>query len=284
MKLKRIINNDNLQGYSIKNPSSKFKSMYPNKYIFVINSNGNVVIDNVNSIPIIFAMQKIIGYIFTYADSFPDFMNCNSVKYTDVGNTFPSCLDEYFIKNDDKVDLILSCKGNNNEVPLQFIKTIVIRCNSEEFMKNNLKTSILKIANNVLEDNKIDNVEDWLKNIINDAPFNNNEFPYKYGKTISNKKLKEKSKLTKDNIFIEYDLRAKSYEHENNFICELENEFETKDTKITLFNTYNDILSEVRKQLDEKKLKYDVLDANSISVNIKYLRKLDIEFQLNDFI
>lgn len=304
MKLKKIINFDCLQAYSIINPSKKFKLMFPYKYIFITCINGYVNTYNTDKIPIEFAYAPIVGYIFTYEKKLPDFFNSAKVnKYTNLGSTFPSCLDQYFTSSEGdegkEIDLILSCSGRNDEVPIYFKDTLIIRCNSYELIGNaksdikqtskNIKINILKILNLALIDDIDKNTEEWTINIIQNAPLNDNGFPLKYPKLITDSlfkksNIKDMKKINKDLIFIEYDFRAKNYEHENNFIYALEEAFEDMNAKVEIFDTYNGILKNIVEEMDKKRLKYKKVTDHSIETTLKNIRSLDITFQLTDFI
>ena len=291
MKLKKIIDYDSLQAYSIINPSKKFKLMHPFKYIFVVNVNGRTEMLNLNKIPAEFAYVPIIGYVFTYDKKLPDFFkSMKNNKYTNYGSTFPSCLDQYFTSSEGdtkKIDLILSCTGRNKEVPVCFKDSLIIRCNSEELIGDDPKkasANIMNVLNAVLAENEDRNTEEWLQNILQNAPSNDNEFPLRYPKTIDDSLFKRKTKVDKSNVFVEYDFRASSYDEENKIVSALEEGFEDMNSKVEVFNTYNDILPKIKEALDKKGLKYRELTPHSIETTLKNIRSIDVEFQLTDFI
>ena len=302
MKLKKIINFDCLQAYSIIKPSKKFKLMFPYKYIFITCLNGTIKTYNTDKIPTEFAYIPMVGYIFTYEKKLPDFFNSVKInKYTNFGSTFPSCLDQYFTSAEGdggkKIDLILSCSGRNNEVPVYFKDSLIIRCNSKELAEGdvtdlkkaskNIQNNILKILNMALAEDMDKNVEEWVTNVIQNIPLNDNGFPLKYPKMITDslfKKNRNSGKIDKESIFIEYDFRAESYEYENNFISALEEAFEDMNSKVEIFNTYNNILKDVKEELDKRGLKYKQVTDYSIETTLKNIRSLNMTFQLTDFI
>ena len=319
MKVKKILDSDNIQGFKILNPTKKFKKTFPKKYIMSFDVLGKHQILNTNTLPNSITLFTPLGYIFTYADSLPKILKSQNIKYENIGSTFVRCLDTYFIGENEgdseNIDLILACGSKNKIVPPTFTDELIIRCNSDtltgksqdgkslhnetedslkseqnsnnfvEDRKNkikNIKENILKIVSGYLKEKKY-KVEDWVKDIIFNYPINNNGLPVRFPTNISDNNINNFT-LNADDIFIEYDFRAKSYEHENEFISELEDAFESPNEEIQITNTYNNVLDEIKKKLDEKKYKWSKIDDNTIKTKLKYLRDINVEYQLTDFI
>lgn len=295
MKVKKIWDSDNIQGFKIINPTKKFKKIFPKKYIMSFDVFGKHQILNTNTLPNSIACFTPLGYIFTYADNLPKILKTQNVKYENIGSTFVRCLDTYFIGENEgdaeNIDLILACGSKNNVVPPAFTDELIIRCNSDTLTGEsedrtvkvkNIKENILKILRGYMKE-KTYTVEEWTKNVIFNYPVNNNGLPVRFPKNISDDNINS-FKLNADDIFIEYDFRAKSYKHENEFISELEDAFESPDEEIQITNSYNNILNEIKRKLDEKKYKWKEVDENTIKTKLKYLRDIDMEYQLTDFI
>lgn len=307
MKVKKISDTDNIQAYQIINPSKKFKKMFPKKYILSLDIMGRHSVMNVNTLPNKMILFAPIGYIFTYGNKLPN-LSSDKVKYEDIGSTFARCLDSYFIGKDagdsKDIDLILACGSKNKIVPPTLTEEIIIRCNSNDLIKNvknvklnknenengdesegrsvNVKNNIMTIINSYISEVKY-NVEDWIKDVVFSIPLNNNGLPVRYPNEINNKNI-NKFKLNADDVFIEYDFRAKTYEHENEFISNLENAFESPDLEIQITNTYNNILNVIKDKLKEKGYKWKDVGEDTIKTKLKYLRGIDVEYQLTDFI
>ena len=295
MKEKKIWDSDNIQGFKIINPTKKFKKIFPKKYIMSFDMFGKHQILNANTLPNSITFFTPLGYIFTYADNLPKILKTQNVKYENIGSTFVRCLDTYFIgenEGDSKdIDLILACGSKNKVVPPAFTDELIIRCNSDTLTGEsedravkikNIKENVLKILRSYMKE-KTYTVEEWVKNVIFNYPVNNNGLPVRFPKNISDGNINSFT-LNADDMFIEYDFRAKSYKHENEFISELEDAFESPDEEIQITNSYNDILNEIKKKLDEKKYKWKEVDENTIKTKLKYLRSIDMEYQLTDFI
>ena len=135
MKLSKILNIDNLQGYNISNPTKQFKKLFPKKYIISFDIMGTHHVINVNKIPPQICMFPLLGYIFTYDKSLPKFLKNKRVDYTNIGSTFAICLDNYFIGMNEKdgkdVNLVIACGSKDKEVPPAFTEELIIRCNSK---------------------------------------------------------------------------------------------------------------------------------------------------------
>lgn len=319
MKVKKIFDTDNIQGFKISNPSKNFKKMFPKKYILSFDMMGRHEVMNINTLPNTLSFLTPIGYIFTYENSLPKILESKRVAYEDLGSTFARCLDTYFIgdeKNEaEKIDIVLACGTKNKVVPPTLTEEIMIRCNSVSLMSkcggsgggsggtksesnesnesnesklttkdkiDNIRKNVVKIVNSYIKDRKM-NVEEWVKNVIFNYPINNNGLPVRYPSNINDSNINS-FKIDVKDIFVEYDFRAKSYEHENEFISLLEDAFESSDSEIQISNTYNNILDTIKKKLDEKKYSWKEIDENTIKTKLKYLRDIDVEYQLTDFI
>lgn len=292
MNFKKILDGVNIQGYKIVKPNKAFKKLFPKRFIFSLDVMGQHVVFNTNEIPKNFCLYAPIGYVFTYDSRLPQFLISDKLLYQDVGGVFPSCLDEYFTATDKSVDLILSICPRGDIVPACFVNEIVVQCNSAQIMKGDLKNNILSVVENYLkaDDGNSMNAEAWARKVIFNYPMNNNGLPVRYPKTVNDKTLKE-YKIKADQLFVEYDFRASSYDKENEFVIELEDAFEDMNRELTIYENYNGLLKRIRSELDKKKLKYKVLndvgenvDDPPISVKAKYLRELGLTYKMTDFI
>ena len=243
-------------------------------------------------------------------------------KRFDVGNTFTRCLDSYFIGDDvmKNVDVVLTCSPKQGNVPPTFTDELMIRCNSADLVKplgkcgsdkdccknkcsdkdccknkcsdkdccknneqiRNIRKNVTNIVKSYLRGQDY-SVESWVEFIVYNYPMNSNGLPVSYPNHIDSTNIND-TKISAKDLFVEYDFRAKSYEHESNFIGILENAFESLNTNVVITNTYNDILTPVKKALDKKHRKYTSIDDNAIRTKFKYLNDLNIPFQITDFI
>ena len=282
MNFRKILDGVNVQAYKINKPTKTFKKLFPKQYICSVDVLGKHMVFNVDELPRNFALYPPIGYIFTYANSLPACLVSDKLKYKNVGSVCPSCLDDYFTATNDKVDLILSICPKDKIVPAKFVNEIVVQCCSDELLKKGVKDSVMSILKTYLEESNM-NTEQWARKVIFNYPINGNGLPVKYPKKVSDKTLNSITLKDRD-VFIEYDLRAKSYSKEDEVICELENAFEDMEEELTVFDTYNGIMKKIMKELDKKKLKYKVEGEDKIKVKAKHLRKLDLTYQMTDFI
>lgn len=282
MNLHKILDAVNVQGYRINNPTKSFKKLFPKKYVLSLDLMGEHVVFNSDEIPKNFSLYLPIGYIFTYNESLPKFLASDKLKYKNVGGVFPSCLDEYFTGTEDKIDLILSICPRFETVPATFINEIIVQCNSEQIMKGNLRNNVMSIVNNYLKDDELD-VEHWVRKVVFNYPMNSNGLPVSYPRIINDKSFKN-VKLKFSDVFVLYDFRAKSYDKEDKLIVALEDAFEDLNKKIVVCDTYNGMLKKLMKALDEKKLKYKIIDEDRIEVKAKFIHEVNLSFQITDFI
>ena len=282
MNFHKILDGTNVQAYSIHKPTNSFKKLFPKKYICSTDVLGNHIVFNVDELPKNYALYPPMGYIFTYANSLPSCLISDKLKYKNVGSVCPSCLDDYFTGTDDNIDLILSICPKDNVVPAKFVNEIVVQCNSNELLRNGVKPSVLNILKAYLNDNCM-SAEQWARKVIFNYPINSNGLPVRFPKKVSDATLKQSTIKDKD-VFIEYDLRPKSYNKEDEVICELENAFEDLEEEVTVFETYNGTMKKIIKELDKRKLKYTADGEDKIKVKAKYLRKLNLSYQMTDFI
>lgn len=300
MRLKKLLNFDALQAYRIISPSKRIKTMFPKKYILVINMNDKTLFGNIDSIPQQFYFMQLVGYIFTYESSLPDILKSNQYsKYVSYGRTHPVGLDQYFINSESggiTCDLVLSCTATDEIMPIQMVENIIVRCNSKQLvgnekksaqtMSDNIKANIRKIVTNMLKTVAPKTVEEWLLSIIDHAPFNDNNMPYRYPDAITDELFKSKAINFKNTqLSIGYDLRADSYDFESMFIHALELAFEDVKQKVTIYDTYNGLLAKIIEELDKKKIKYDKPNEHSIELKLKdFWEVRNMEFEITDLI
>lgn len=329
MKVKKLLDSDLIQCYSIINPSKKFKKMFPKKYITSLVISNKHVINNTNKLFTDGLLFAPIGYVFTYDTTLPselkDIISSLTYPYENVGSTFACCLDTYFTANNTNtsynIDLILSCSSKNNVVPPTFTENLIIRCNSKELSKNlinninvktitssvnnaefdanlvidddiesmgrgnrikNIKNNIMTIVTNYLNNKKY-NIEDWINDVVYKYPTNNNGLPVRYPNKIDNNNINN-FKVKPNDLFIEYDFRASNYTHENTFITELEDAFERTNTEVQISDTYNGVLKNVIDELQKHNYKWKRINDDTISTKMKYLRDINVNYQLTDFI
>lgn len=300
MKLRKIFNFDAFQAYQIVSPSKRIKTMFPRKYLFIIYFNGRTLFGNTDTIPQQFYYTPIVGYMFTYEKTLPDILKSNQyTTYTYYGRTHPLGLDQYFINSNSNgivCDLVLYCTGANDVMPVQMIENIIIRCNSHQLVGNetkdvdvmakNIKTNIRKIISNMLKAVSPTCVEDWIVSILEHAPLNDNDMPYRFPDIITDNLFKTKTISIKNNqISIGYDLRADNYDFESKFIHAMETAFETLNQKVVIYDTYNGIMKKIIEEFKKKDLKYEKVTDHSIEVKLSDLWGLkSIEYEITDLI
>lgn len=289
MKLVNIFSNDQLQVYHVVNPTPKFKKHFPKKYNYSLIEYHNVNRGSSNKLPKI--TKWTIGYIFTYEPKVSIKQKTMDLLI-DIGTTYPRCLDMYFSKN---IDLILSCVNKHYSITPLMIDDVIIRCNSaklsgvedwkqlpdtrNEYISKHIKYGVESILTKMYSEPV--KVVNWVSDVLDKFPTNVNGLPVKFPDVIKDNTTYP---IQMENLFIEYDFRAHSEEHEKRFIQCIEDTFESDDYVVELSNSYNDILPNIIKQLKDQKLPYKIISDNTISLKWKDLKKVKYEYQITDFI
>lgn len=310
MNLKKCIDHDTIQGYTINNPTKHFKQMFPNDYILSLDILGEHKIFNVPRFPDKLVDYNPIGYIFSYVEIKRKMIVEDA--FVDVGNTFTRCLDSYFISDDpsDNIDMIIACSPKKEISSPAFTNELIIRCNSAKLLQtdsNNgksaeqllleytttnfdkreqlakvIRNNLSGIVKSYLRGQSYD-VDSWTEYMIYNYPMNSNGLPIRYPNEINEKNISSIS-INPKHLFIEYDFRAKNYEYENHMITLLEDAFESPNMKVRITNTYNNILDEVKSELETKHRKYKEVDKDTIEVRVKDINDLNVSYKITDFI
>lgn len=281
MKLTKLLDLDALQVYHVQNPSKRFKEKYPKKFTYSLAYGNKQIIMNLDRL-----IPGVVGYIFAYSinkSELDRLKKLSANRYQDLGYTFSRCLDIHFVDStDEDVDLILACSPKNTEVPCKFISEIIVKTSSERLLRDP-KEFLTSVVTRHLKDLEDLTVERFAMKVIAELPTNDNMLPVKYPKEITERSVNHVKVCS---FFVEYDLRAKSYEHENEFVIGLEAAFEP-DQDIEIVENYNRIVSRVKSALDKNKLPYK-LSNGVLTTKLSHLRtaesKGDISYTLTDFL
>ena len=291
MKLSKIYNNPTLQIYSISNPSKDFKKKYPGKFIITMITSEGLIIDNPNILEIdeILAYQAV-AYIFTYNEKLPgkvlDYLSSAAPEHK-CGNwsTSPACLDRYYTE---EFNVVFEIYPKDNIVSPLFNRPVTLRISDSKLKYNQLARQLITAANNILlekaKTSKDITVEQWVLNFIEKPFMTPDHTCVIYPKTISDTSITNVKQLQKNDLIIRYDVRAKSHEDEVKIFSAIGEAFESSENMVTVYDTYNGLLEKVKKELDSKKLKYKVLHQYAITTKYSNLKKLNIEYDLTDFL
>jgi hypothetical protein len=304
MILRKLVNSDTLQVFSIKNCSKLFRSRFPKKFIGSVVSNERLYIFNEDSLPNIFWWSSPTGYIFTYLTHVPKNLGSNVARLKEIGFTQPRGLDTFFIGNSDNfINVIMNCVLREIKIaPVHWIKNMVIRgnledlcdCSTSDILKSysqkkfdiakSLSKSVIKIINENYSIEKV--VEKWVLEVIHNTPLNSLGYPNKYPKTISERSLSKVSEIRLNQLFVEYDVRVLNkvnnvHKIENVYINLIEDAFE-KDRIVTIYNTFNNKLPEIRKVAKRKKIKIKDDIPDYIKMKFYDFRSLGITYDLKN--
>lgn len=146
----------------------------------------------------------------------------------------------------------------------------------------NLRNNIMSLITEYLKQKNY-TVEKWIHEVITKFPVNNNGLPLRFPDELNNDNINE-VKLSYTNLFIEYDFRASDYDHEMSFIQSIEDGFENMESTVMILDSYNGILQRIIQELKSKGFPWRTINKYTIEVKIKYLRLIDVEYEITDFI
>jgi hypothetical protein len=294
MKLEKIIDSRICQMYSITDASPAFREEYPHKFIVITIDPSGPMVENVNELNVEdMLLFNACTYIFTYKHNISKRFiegidECDKwVKYTQMTNTC-ACLDRYYIDSKDKINVIMSVFPRYNIVSPAFNNNIVIRASSKKLNLDALGDQICEIVNETLAA-KVKNstkvtTEEWLRQFIASPFVTPMQTCCIYPKTIEDKTFTRQSKCKITDLVVLYDVRAKNYNEEFKLYSAIGEAFDKKNSVVTVYDSYNGCLSKIKDELDKHKLSYSVLNSYSISTKYENLKKIDVTYQLTDFI
>lgn len=278
-----------VQAYYVQRPSAELRKLLPMKYTFISSDGTKINRVDDDSLPI-FALLTSPGYLFMRSTRSIDLIDYS----VEIPATSMKSLATYFHRtNEDEsadIDTIIEVSPGRN-APIAFTQPCVFKLRLENFMANDLKSTILRHIRDEIKASKINSVESFVRNIIDNCPVLDSGIPYKYPNIIDNDTFKN-PKISWKDLVISYDVRTKTPQEEVEFIKFIENTFETKSKEtITITNTYNNILPGLIALLDSSKIKYekssftiDDVVIDSIVLNAASLDKIKFPYQLTDFL
>lgn len=293
MKLIKILDKYNIQGYSIKNPEPQLKSVMKHKYLIsIINNEGKPYILDVDYIPRLLFANSCVGYVFTTESNIPPVYSIEDNEFKDIyfGRTLPICLDDYYIDCPEDINIIIECSWAANESTdiLAFgnnyirgnIERLLKSKNVGQYIRDAIEVNIQKL---LLENNKFKCLSEWIDKIVHELPICElSGMPMRFPKVIKPEMLKVK-KIDLSNMFVGYDIRAKNYDEEANIIKGIEDAFEDKNRIVRVYDSYNGLLDRMVKALKAKEMNYE-LHEDYLEVRVKDLKNLDLEYKITDFI
>lgn len=295
MKLKKVIDYPSLQCYIIDKFDKKLNKKYPKNNIIIrfrplislvstINTDDLPGYEIFNDMIYMFCKrstkynEKSLKKI--YENILGKNTSNNLVKYCGLN----SCEQSLFTKDNNVILQIFSLE--NREYPITYFKeSINVITNYNEISKTSndkLKSAI----NKIVKDNSIDvsDFETFVK-LLND------NFPLNYGGSLrrfeNEIEFNEKSTTRKQkeyDFYIGYDLRFSNSQKENELVNRFEDISYKDKNKIVICETYNNKISDIKKQCKNKKIKYTELNKYAIKIDNKDFDKLKLVSTISDFI
>lgn len=266
----------------------KFKQ--PERYRFVYKNSENVLIHDSSDYPEDL-IQHNCGYLFikgkrnTLKQRIEDE---EEIPYMyeeipfDDRNTFHSNLENLFMED---TRYVIKCipKHNSTHPLLVHDATFLFSSDEDESIKNNI-SNIFKMYEDELlktiEEEKIHNISSWVKYLTKFCPINDLGMPICFNREIRDKDFKDKLKIDQNNVILIYDTKTKK---EFQIIKTIE-QFEDKNKEIVFYETYNNVLPEVKKRL--KKMNKPFKEISDIAIKVRWgdLNELGMTWRITDFI
>lgn len=291
MELRKIIDNDFLQIYSIKNPNKEWLKKFPNKSTILtydLNSK-TVMLRNTNEL-FNWNFFKSITYVFT---TVPEQAVIKMFQFMIEDKSFPlnkkcglnACNQTLYT---DKHNVVISLFSlNTYKYPPTFIdQSINIVSNYEEIInldKNKFKKAIMKIFD---KNNKpIKSFVDFVEGLQENFPLNYMITIRRFYDVIKESDLKTPKENEKQfDFYIGYDIRSADRIKENNLIKHMEELSYSNDDSILLYETYNNPMSEIIKQCKSKNISYEKIHKHCIKLTIKDYNKLNLISTICDYL
>lgn len=200
----------------------------------------------------------------------------------DDRNTVHSNLENLF---EEDTRYVIKCipKHDSTHPLIVHDATFLFSSDEDESIEKNI-TNIFKMyeekLTETITEEKIHNISSWVKYLIKFCPINDLGMPICFKQEIRDKDFKDKLKINQDNVILMYDTKTKK---EFQIVRTIE-QFEDKNREIIFYETYNNILPEVKKRL--KKMNKPFKEVSDISIKVRWgdLNELGMTWKITDFI
>ena len=271
----------------------KFKQ--PERYRIVYKKLGTVYVEDRTSYPEDI-VGTYVGYLFikgkrnTIKKKLEDELDCydEEIPYTyeevpkDDRNTIHLNLEHLF---DEKTRYVIKCVPKHNSVHPLLIRdySFLFEDDSDKAIEENIsnifKTYKEKLMETIKEE-KINSITSWVNYLTKTCPINEIGLPICFNKQIYERDFRGELKIDSSNVMLIYDTKTKK---EFQIIKTIE-QFEDKNRKVVFYETYNNILPEVKARL--RALDKPFKELNEISIELRWcdLNDLGLKWKITDFI
>lgn len=294
MELLKVVDNEELQVYSIIKPTNDFKSTFPKQFTIVTyNYNGNIVIlENTDTLP--WNVFNGLSYVFSYKE--PKtltklFTNITGKRKQTKTKKFKkycglNAVEQTLFSNEEDVVLSLMTLNDYEYNPHILNQYVYITTNYDEMINVN-KNELIAATNKIIVEDMVK-----LKSFVDFIVKLKESFPLNYGATIRrfNKKITLKDITTipkniNDNklqYYIGYDQRN-SNKDEIEMMRHIESICYNNDI-VYVYETYNNPIKSIMKQCDDKKIPYKKIYKKIIQISGSDYDKLEFVKTIADFI
>lgn len=289
MELHKVIDNDFIQVYHIKNPSAEWKKKYK-KSTVVVSYNPDYQTVKTRNINKIFdwGIMSDLSYIFTTE---PKQMIKNAFKNIPLQNSVPvnkkcgfnATKPEAF---SDEFDVMMTAFSMDNVEysPLMLFESFTIASTKEELNKcgDKLMSTVNKIAKSHLP-KKMTFVE-FIPALAKTFPLNYMITLRKFYKVITEKHLDPKTNVKDVDFYIGFDSRHGTTLTENELSKQMESRIYKPNDIIHVYETYNNPMDKIQKSCKEKNIDFVIVHKHCISMKYKDYCNLPLVSRISNFV
>ena len=290
MELKKIIDGDYLQIYTIKKPNKNWLKKFPNKStIITYNPTTKIVmLKNTNEM-FNWSIFNNLTYIFTTVSETVILKMFKGITDKSIKTINKRCglngCDQYMYDDKHNIGLILFSLSKYKYPPTFVNQSINVMSNYNEIMnlnKDNFNKAITKIYN---ETNKpLKSFVEFVESIQKKFPLNYSLTVRRFYDVIKESDLNGVKNNKIVNLYIGYDSRGIDNVKENKLIKHMEELTYSDDDTILLYETYNNPMAKIIKQCEDKNIKYEKVHKHCIKLDIKSYNKLDLVSTICDYL
>lgn len=305
MELIKVIDQDYLQIYHIKNPSKQWKNKFPRPVVNISYDPNNSLITcrNINNL-FEWSIMENYTYIFTTIPEkviistfsmFLDEIKLNFDKKQFVKKCGLNGVKQELYTKEDNVIITIMSQQNKIYPPSYMSESVNIISNYNEIINLN-KQQFMKAINKIMNKE-----QQHIKNFIDFVHLIHINFPLNYMLTLrrfpdvikesdlnkgnENDKNNKKDKTNDElNYYIGYDMRYGDNIEENKLIEKMENICYNDNDIIIIYETYNNTINNIIKTCEKNKINFIRLHDYAISVSYKDYKQIDLISMISDYI
>lgn len=295
MELIKIIDQDYIQIYHIKNPSKTWKNKFPQPVVNISYDPYNSIIScrNINNL-FEWSVLDNYTYIFTTLPEkviistfsmFLDDIKLNFNKNQFIKKCGLNGVKQELYTKENNVIITVMSQQNQIYPPSYISESVNIISNYNEII-NLDKQRFIKAINKIMnkEQQHIKNFVDFVHLIHINFPLNYMLTLRRFPNVIKEGDLNKNIENNELQYYIGYDMRFGNNDEENKLIEKMENICYNDNDIIIIYETYNNNINEIIKKCEKQKINFIKLHEYAISVKYKDYKQIDLISMISDYI